>query len=53
MLNTYRFNSILASPVYGIRRSEDDIQFVCFKNRETVEECLSFWGLHENEVYIQ
>ena len=47
---TFRFNSILASPVYGIRRVDDDIQFICFKKRETVEECLSFWGLQENEI---
>ena len=47
----YRFNSIRASPVYGFRRkAKDDIQFVCFKTRETVEECLQFWGLKQNEI---
>ena len=45
-----RFNSIRASPVYGIRRKEADIQFVCFKLRETVEECLQFWGLEEKNI---
>merc|ERR1712203_130003 len=42
-----KFNSIRASPVYGYRRDADDIQFTCFKLRETVEECLQFWGLEK------
>jgi len=45
-----RFNSIRASPVYGIRRKEANIQFVCFKLRESVEECLQFWGLEEKNI---
>ena len=46
-----RFNSIRASPVYGVKRDENgDIKFICFKKRETVEECLQFWGLEEGEA---
>ena len=46
-----RFNSIRASPVYGYRRVGDDIQFTCFKLRETVEECLQFWGLEKENIF--
>jgi len=44
-----KFNSIRASPVYGYWRSEEGLKMVCFKKRETVEECLQFWGLQEPE----
>lgn len=44
-----KFNSIRASPVYGYWRSEEGLKLVCFKRRETVEECLQFWGLQEPE----
>lgn len=40
-----KFNSILASPVYGYWKEGEDLKFICFKERETVEECLRFWGL--------
>lgn len=46
-----RFNSIRASPVYGFWREGGDVKFVCYKARETVEECLQFWGL-ENDKYL-
>ena len=37
--------------MYGFRRKADgDIQFICFKTRESVEECLQFWGLGQNEI---
>ena len=45
-----RFNSIRASPVYGYRKVGDDIQFTCFKLRESVEECLQFWGLEKENI---
>ena len=45
-----RFNSIRASPVYGYRKVGDDIQFTCFKLRESVEECLQFWGLEQENI---
>lgn len=45
-----KFNSIRASPVYGVRREDGNIKFMCFKKRETVEECLQFWGLEEAEA---
>jgi len=44
-----KFNSIRASPVYGYWKEGDDLKMVCFKKRETVEECLEFWGLVEPE----
>jgi len=44
-----KFNSIRASPVYGYWKEGKNIQLVCFKRRETVEECLAFWGLEEPE----
>jgi len=44
-----KFNSIRASPVYGVRREGDNIKFICFKKRESVEECLQFWGLQQPE----
>ena len=43
-----KFNSIFPSPVYGFRRAEGDkIRFLCFKERETSEETLQFWGLNK------
>ena len=42
-----RFNSIRASPVYGFKReegAEGGITLQCFKNRDTFEECMMFWG---------
>jgi len=42
-----RFNSIRASPVYGFKREEGaagGITLQCFKNRDTFEECMMFWG---------
>jgi len=45
-----KFNSIRASPVYGYRKVGDDIQFSCFKLRESVEECLQFWGLEKENI---
>jgi len=45
-----KFNSIRASPVYGFRKVGDDIQFTCFKLRESVEECLQFWGLEKDNI---
>lgn len=44
-----KFNSIRASPVYGYWRSNEGLKLVCFKKRETVDECLAFWGLTEPE----
>jgi len=44
-----KFNSIRASPIYGYWRTEEGLKMVCFKKRETVEECLDFWGLQEPE----
>jgi len=45
-----KFNSIRASPVYGYwETGEEGLNLVCFKKRETVEECLGFWGLEEPE----
>lgn len=46
-----KFNSILASPVYGFWRGEGgDLRLVQYKKRETVEECLDFWGLQTPEL---
>ena len=46
-----RFNSIRASPIYGYWKGEDEkLKLVCYKKRETVEECLDFWGLVEPEL---
>jgi len=45
-----KFNSILASPIYGYWRSDGAIKMVCYKTRETVEECLAFWGLEQPEL---
>ena len=46
-----RFNSIRASPIYGYWKGEDEkLKLVCYKRRETVEECLDFWGLVEPEL---
>jgi len=48
-----KFNSIRASPVYGCWRdpASGEVKLVCYKERETVEECLQFWGL-EQPVYL-
>ena len=45
-----KFNSILASPVYGYWREAGQVKFVCYKTRETVEECLQFWGLESPQT---
>ena len=45
-----KFNSIRASPVYGYWREEGQVKFVCYKTRETVEECLQFWGLENSQA---
>jgi len=46
-----RFNSIRASPVYGLRRNETGgFNFICFKLRESVDECLGFWGLEKEKI---
>ncbi len=43
-----KFNSVLPSPVYGYwQESDGSVRFKCFKERETPEECLEFWGLKE------
>ena len=46
-----KFNSILASPVYGFKRGNDgdEVIFTCFKRRETAKESLAFWGLETPE----
>jgi len=44
-----KFNSILASPVYGVSGQNNGLTMVCYKKRETVEECLQFWGLEQPE----
>jgi len=44
-----KFNSIRASPIYGYWKEDGKIRFVCYKKRETVEECLAFWGLEQPE----
>jgi len=41
-----RFNSILASGIYGYKRQDGDIKLECFKTRETFEECMQFWGFN-------
>ena len=47
-----KFNSIRASPVYGFWRDEaGQVRLVCYKQRETVDECLHFWGL-QNPKYL-
>ena len=46
-----RFNSIRASPIYGYWKGEDEkLKLVCYKRRETVEECLDFWGLVQPDL---
>jgi len=45
-----KFNSIRASPIYGYWREGGHLRFACYKPRETVEECLAFWGLHEPQL---
>ena len=45
-----KFNSIRASPVYGYWREGGQVKFVCYKTRETVEECLQFWGLENSQT---
>ena len=43
-----KYNSIQASPVYGFKRdSRGGVRFVCFKERETCDETLQFWGLEQ------
>jgi len=37
-----KFNSLLPSPVYGFSLKSN--RTYCFKERETLNECLSFWG---------
>ncbi len=42
-----KFNSILPSAVYGFRKEEEgesQVKIFCFKERETPEENLRFWG---------
>ncbi len=48
-----KYNSILPSPVYGFETAADsgEIKFFCFKERETVEKTLEFWGFeHPKEA---
>jgi len=46
-----KFNSILPSPVYGYQKNGDGgVEFICFKERETCEDTLKFWGLKEPRV---
>ena len=43
-----KFNSILPSPVYSVRRdAENNVRLACLKERETPEETLEFWGREE------
>jgi diaminopimelate decarboxylase len=37
-----KFNSFIPNPVYGF--SLKNQQIFCFKERETVADCLAFWG---------
>eukprot|EP00088_Acartia_fossae_P005033 TRINITY_DN12200_c0_g1_i2.p1 TRINITY_DN12200_c0_g1~~TRINITY_DN12200_c0_g1_i2.p1 ORF type:complete len:439 (-),score=89.18 TRINITY_DN12200_c0_g1_i2:17-1309(-) len=44
-----RFNSILAGGVYGYTRNNGDLSLQCFKQRESYDECMAFWG-YQNSV---
>lgn len=39
-----KYNSITPSPVYGYEKGEFGYKIWCFKERETAEETLAFWG---------
>ena len=42
------YNSILPSPIYGYTMKDDGtVEFICFKERETYEENMAFWGSPE------
>ena len=46
-----KFNSILPSPIYGFERQPGGkMKVVCFKERETIEENMRFWGREEPRV---
>ena len=39
------------SPVYGYHKtSTGEVEFICFKERETCEDTLEFWGLREPRI---
>ena len=44
-----KYNSILPSAVYGFKRGENGkgVELYCFKERETPQEALEFWGLEK------
>jgi len=42
-----RFNSIQAPAIYGYEKVQDGYRFLQFKERETLEETLAFWGTHK------
>lgn len=48
-----RFNSILPSMVFGYSKKDDgSLEFRCFKERESYEENLVFWGAPEGQMNI-
>ena len=53
VMNLYysKKRSYYNSPVYGYQKTKDGgIEFICFKERETCEDTLEFWGLREPRV---
>ena len=42
------FNSLIPSPVYGVRKSSDSCYtLTCLKERESFQQTLEFWGPKE------
>ena len=42
------FNSLIPSPVYGVRKSSDGCYtLTCLKERESFQQTLEFWGPKE------
>ena len=49
--DSYKYNLEHNSPVYGYQKKGDGgVEFLCFKERETCEDTLEFWGLREPRV---
>ena len=47
IVEKFRFNSIQAPAIYGYEKVQDGYRFLQFKERETLEETLAFWGTHK------
>lgn len=44
-----KFNSNIPNPVYGFSLKSNNV--FCFKERQTLDETLKFWGVRQPNIY--